>query len=267
MSQLEIINIAADKLTAFISEFTSKAGFSRLVLGLSGGVDSSVSAVLGARALGPENVLGIIMPYKSSSPQSEQDALDLANKIGIKTEKIEISPMIDTYFKNLDAAPLRKGNKCARERMSILFDIAARDNCLVLGTSNKTEICLGYSTWYGDAACSLNPLGGLYKREVWALAEYLGVPRQIIEKSPTADLWPNQTDEDELGLTYKMADDILELIIEQGVTSLERILETGASEEIVRLVEKRINSFYFKRELPATELLDSRPIPSSVKIV
>jgi len=255
-----------DRIIDFIRKSSEAAGFSKFVLGLSGGVDSSLSAALGARAVGPENMLGIIMPYKSSSPQSEDDARSLASAIGIAVEKIDITPMVKAYFKDADVTPLRIGNKCARERMSLLFDIASRDNRLVLGTSNKTEICLGYSTWYGDAACSINPLGGLYKRDVWALADYLDVPNQIIKKSPSADLWPNQTDEDELGLTYQLADDILSLIIEKNERSIKILLETGASEETIQTVVNRLNRFAFKRRLPLTESLDGQPIPESINL-
>lgn len=266
MSTERKIADACDRLIGFIQGFTSGAGFAKLVVGLSGGVDSSVSAALGARAVGHENMLGILMPYKTSSPQSEEDARELAEKIGIAVEKVDITPMVDAYFGDSDASPLRRGNKCARERMSILFDIAARDNRLVLGTSNKTETCLGYATWYGDAACSFNPLGGLYKRDVWALAEYLGVPEQIISKSPTADLWPNQTDEAELGLSYELADNLLTVIVEQGERSMAELRKTGASVEIIRMVEDRINNYAFKRALPVTDLLGGNPVPQLVSL-
>ncbi len=260
------LKIIADQLKRFISEFTQSCGIGQLVLGLSGGVDSALSAVLGARAIGAENILGVIMPYQSSSPESEADAIDLAQKFGIKTEKIEITPMIERYFGDDSATALRRGNKMARERMSILFDISARDNRLVLGTSNKTEICLGYATWYGDGACSLNPLGGLYKREVWGLARILGIPDQIVDKQPTADLWPGQTDEQELGLTYETADILLNLIIEDQVRSLGQLQATGASKEIILNIVKRINRFWFKRTVPTIDLLGRNPIPAKIEL-
>ena len=266
MSKITNMQQAADQLVRFIKDFADRAGYSKLVVGLSGGVDSSVSAALGAKAVGPDNIIGIIMPYKSSSPHSEKDALALADIIGIATEKVDISPMVDAYFGTQEASPLRRGNKCARERMAVLFDLAARDRRLVVGTSNKTEICLGYATWYGDAACSFNPLGGLYKRDVWAMAKLLGVPEAIIDKKPTADLWPDQTDEGELGLSYKLADDLLDLIVEKGETSLAKLKTTGASEETIRMVEKRINAYAFKRSLPMTDLLGGQPVPSSLKL-
>ncbi|MEE9442463.1 MAG: NAD+ synthase [candidate division Zixibacteria bacterium] len=251
-------------LTEFIRDYTNEVGINRLIIGLSGGVDSSVSAALGSKAVGAENILGVIMPYKRSSPESKNDAINLANKLGISFEKVDISPMVDAYFGNNDVSSLRRGNKCARERMSVLFDISARDNRLVLGTSNKTEICLGYATWYGDNACSLNPLGGLYKGEVWAMAEYLEVPPEIIKKKPTADLWPGQTDEDELGLTYKKADELLYLLIEKEVRDLNQLKETGTADEVIKLVINRINKYSFKRGLPPVNLLGRNPIPTEI---
>jgi NAD+ synthase len=260
------IEMAANRLGKFISEFAAESGFSQVVLGISGGVDSSLAAALGAKALGSENVLGLIMPYRSSSPESEQDAMALASEIGIRTEKVEISPMVDAYFGGDEISAVRRGNKLARERMSILFDIAARDNLLVLGTSNKTEISLGYSTWYGDSACSLNPLGGLYKREVREMAEFFGIPRRIINKNPTADLWPGQTDEDELGISYDLADLVLYQIVEEKERSLKRLINTGADEKVIKLIVERINRFAFKRSLPAIDLLEGNPIPAKVNL-
>lgn len=260
------INIeeTAIRLQKFIRDCTAQSGFSQVVVGISGGVDSALSAALGARALGSENVLGLIMPYRTSSPESERDAQEVAGKFGIGTEKIDLSPMIDAWLGGNEVSAIRRGNKLARERMSILFDIAARDNRMVLGTSNKTEIALGYSTWYGDSACSFNPLGGLYKKEVRELAAYLGIPSPIIDKHPTADLWPGQTDEGELGVSYDMADQLLYQIIEDGERSLDRLLETGSDEKTIRLIVDRINRYLFKRSLAVTDLLDGRPIPDKV---
>jgi NAD+ synthase len=263
------INIeeATGRLQKFISDYVAENGFSQIVVGISGGVDSALSAALGASALGAANVLGLIMPYRSSSPESEQDALNLASELGIATEKIDISPMIDPYFRDQEVSTIRRGNKLARERMSLLFDIAARDNRLVLGTSNKTEICLGYSTWYGDSACSLNPLGGLYKREVREMAARLGIPRRIINKNPTADLWPGQTDEGELGLSYDLADLVLYEIIEAGERSLAKLIKTGADKKVIMMIVDRLNRFAFKRALPVTDLLDGESIPIEITLV
>lgn len=261
------VSDAADRLTGFIRHFLSDHGFSKIVMGISGGVDSSVSAALGARAIGPENMLAMIMPYRSSLADSENDAAEIARFLKIKTEKIDISAMIDAYFGDKDVSRVRRGNKMARERMSILFDIASRDTRLVLGTSNKTEICLGYSTWYGDSACSLNPLGGLYKWEIRAMARHLAIPERIITKNPTADLWPGQTDEGELGVSYDTADKVLYEIVENGERSLATIASTtGAEEKAVREIVDRMNRFLYKRTLPATDLLGGRPVPDRVTL-
>jgi NAD+ synthase len=230
-------------------------------------VDSSLSAVLAARALGADKVLGLMMPYQSSSPASEADAAAIIDIFGIRSETIEISAMIDVYFGQIEVSSVRLGNKAARERMSILFDLAARDNRLVLGTSNKSEICLGYSTWYGDAACSFNPLAGLYKREVREMARHVGIPQRIIEKNPTADLWPDQTDESELGISYEMADKVLFQVVEKGERSLSNLKETGADEQTIRLIVDRINGYAFKRALPKIDLIGGRPIPEEVTLV
>jgi NAD+ synthase len=230
-------------------------------------VDSAVSAVLGVRALGAANVLGMILPYRSSSPESARDAMAVAQQFGIEIERIDLTPMIDTYFGGTEVSSLRRGNKMARERMAILFDIASRDHRLVLGTSNKTEICLGYSTWYGDSACSLNPLGGLYKREVRETAAFLGVPSHIIEKHPTADLWPGQTDEGELGVTYDLADRVLYSIVEENERSLKQLMKIGADEKTIRLIADRMNRYLYKRTMAAAELLDGRPVPNSVVLM
>lgn len=258
--------IISARLQKFIADFMTGTSHSRVVIGLSGGVDSALSAVLGVRALGAENVLGLILPYRSSSPESEQDALTLATNFDISTEKIDLTPMIDAYFGEGETSSLRRGNKLARERMSILFDIAARDGRMVLGTSNKTEIGLGYSTWYGDSACSFNPIGGLYKHEVRELAAHLGIPRRIIDKHPTADLWPGQTDEGEMGISYDIADRVLFQIIEEEQFSLAKLLETGADRETIRLIADRINRFAYKRALPVTDLLEGNPVPPEVKL-
>lgn len=264
MNSAVAVERSVKRLETFIRETAVAVGYTRVVLGLSGGVDSAVSAALGARALGAANVLGMILPYRSSSPESEEDALAVAHKFAIKTERIDLTPMIDAYFGHADVPSLRRGNKLARERMAILFDIASRDHRLVLGTSNKTEICLGYSTWYGDSACSLNPSGGLYKREVREMASFLGVPKHIIEKHPSADLWPGQTDEGELGVTYDLADQVLFRIVEEGERSIKRLMDSGADEKTVRLIVERMNRYLYKRTLAVTDLLGRSPIPDSV---
>jgi NAD+ synthase len=267
MNRVADVTMATDRLVEFIRRVLTDSGLPGLVVGLSGGVDSALAAVLGAQAAGADKIIGLIMPYKSSSPDSEKDAVNLARKFGLRTERIDISPMIDAYFGGREVSTIRRGNKLARERMSLLFDIAARENGLVLGTSNKTETCLGYATWYGDAASSLNPVAGLYKRDVRAMAEHLGIPREIIDKPPTADLWPGQTDEGELGITYDVADRLLYMIVDEGERSLDRLTAaTGADEKLIRSIVARMNRFAFKRALPATDLLGGNPIPEHVEL-
>ncbi|HEX3555983.1 MAG TPA: NAD+ synthase [Thermoanaerobaculia bacterium] len=210
--------LAEAVLTSFIRDAVETSGTQGVVVGLSGGVDSSLAAALAARALGPERVHGFLLPYRTSARESEQDARLVAEHLGVPHRVIDISPMVDAYFAlESDAGPDRRGNKMARERMTILFDQAKKLGALVLGTSNKTEILLGYSTVFGDNASSLNPLGDLYKGQIWQLSRHLGLPAQVIEKAPSADLWPGQTDESELGVDYETADEVLYLLFDMGL--------------------------------------------------
>ena len=202
-------------LTAFISNEVRKVGIERVVVGLSGGVDSAVSAMLAAEALGGDNVLAIKMPYRTSSAESLLHADGVIARARIQALQVEITPQVDAYFDRFpDADNMRRGNKMARERMTILYDHSARWKALVLGTSNKTELLLGYGTLYGDMASAVNPLGDLYKTQIWALAEAIGVPEAIIRKQPSADLWTGQTDEAELGFGYRDVDQLLYLIVD-----------------------------------------------------
>jgi NAD+ synthase len=235
----------------FIHDYIHSSGFSKAVIGLSGGIDSSLSAALCVKALGKDNVIGVMLPYKSSSPASYEDALLLAEQLGIAHQKIDITPMVDSYFDNLqpDADILRRGNWMARIRMCVLYDLSAQNRALVVGTSNRTELLVGYFTQFGDGACAFEPIGHLYKTEVWQMAALLGIPEKIIKKTPTADLWANQTDEGELGLFYPQLDEILYLITEQQLQP-DAIIARGFTPEQVQKVQNLMQRSQFKRMLP-----------------
>lgn len=251
----------------FLTNMMLRSGNDGYVIGLSGGIDSSLSATLAVEAVGADKVYGIMMPYKSSSDTSVTDATELANKLNIKYELIDISPMIDIYYEKIDNSNrLRAGNKMARERMSILFDKAHELNRLVLGTGNRTEICLGYTTWYGDSACSVNPLGELYKSEVRQLSSIIGVPESIIDKPPSADLWVGQTDEDEIGVRYDRIDELLKDIIDNKVYSISELEKKGNNRGDISRVVSLINSNYFKRHLPEIAPLNRPPIPVNIQL-
>jgi NAD+ synthase len=247
-------------LVAFIRNEVRKVGVERVVLGLSGGVDSALAAFLAAEALGPENVLGIRMPYRTSSQESLDHAALVIAAIGIANETIEITPQIDAYFATRpDATPLRRGNKMARERMTVLYDHSASWRGLVLGTSNKTELLLGYGTLHGDMASALNPLGDLYKTQVWALSEHVGVPAPIVDKQPSADLWQGQTDEHELGFEYRTVDRLLYLMIDERYED-EEIVAAGFAAEFVAKVRGMVQRSQFKRRLPVIAKVSARTI-------
>ena len=238
------------ELVEFLRESFKKAGFSKAVLGLSGGIDSALVAYLLRDALGKENVLAIMMPYKSSNPDSLNHAKLVVEDLKINAKTIEITDMIDAYFKNeKEATSLRMGNKMARERMSILFDYSSKENSLVVGTSNKTEIYLGYSTQFGDSACALNPIGDLYKTNIWDLSRYLKIPNELIEKKPSADLWEGQTDEQEMGLTYKEADQVLYRMLEEN-KKVDEVLAEGFNKDLVDNIVRRMNRSEYKRRMP-----------------
>jgi len=247
-------------LVSFIYNEVEKVGLRRVVVGLSGGVDSSLSAMLAAEALGPKNVLAIMMPYKNSSPESRADAETVIEKSGVQSLLVDITPQIDAYFERFpDADARRRGNKMARERMTILYDHSARWNALVLGTSNKTELLLGYGTLYGDMASAVNPLGDLYKLQVWALAEAVGVPLAIVKKAPSADLWHGQTDEGELGFSYRDVDHLLYLMVDQRYTRAE-LIAAGFAERFIDEISSRIMNSQFKRRLPVIAKVSQRTI-------
>lgn len=253
-------DLARKILTGFIKSEISRMGFSRGLVGLSGGLDSALSCYLAAEALGPENVLAIRMPYSGSSQASLDDAQSVIEATGVQSMTIPITEMVDPLINRFpDMSPLRKGNIMARQRMIVLYDQSAAFNGLVIGTGNKTEILLGYSTVYGDAACALNPLGDLYKTQVRQLSKAMGVPRTVIEKAPTADLWAGQTDEGELGYTYAEVDRLLYLLIDQRFTPSECVA-AGFGESFVHSVVERVRRNQFKRVLPPVAKVSNRTI-------
>jgi len=239
--------LARNILVNFIRDGIQSAGFQKGILGLSGGVDSALSAHLAAEALGAESLLCVIMPFRSSNPENRTDAELVAAGLGVRTEVVDISPMVDAHVKRVDAdAKVRLGNIMARERMIVLYDISARDRGLVIGTGNKTETLLGYGTLFGDMACALNPLGDLYKTQVWQLAESVGVPRAIINKQPSADLWEGQQDEHELGFTYAEADRLLYCMVDER-RSNEELVSMGFEERLIKEIQERVRKNQFKR--------------------
>jgi len=253
-------DVACKILTGFIHSELTRAGFSRAVIGLSGGLDSALSCYLTAEALGPQNVLAVRMPYKTSSPDSLEHAQEVIDATQVKSLTVPITPMADgliDQFSEMDA--VRKGNVMARMRMIVLYDQSAAFRGLVVGTGNKTEILLGYTTLFGDAACAINPLGDLYKTQVRQLAAAMGVPKAILEKPPSADLWVDQTDEGELGFTYAEVDRLLYLMIDQRY-SLDDCVQAGFPEPFVRGVAGRIRRNQFKRVLPPIAKLSNRTV-------
>lgn len=247
-------------LVDFVADEVRKTGVERVVLGLSGGVDSALAAGLAAEALGAKNVLGIKMPYSTSSEASREHADLVARSFGIETMTVEISPQIDAYFERFpDASASRRGNKMARERMTILYDHSARLSALVLGTSNKTELLLGYGTLYGDMASAVNPLGDLYKVQVWDLAREAGVPHDVVDKPPTADLWVGQTDEAELGFAYPEVDRLLHAMIDLRF-GRDELIAAGFTPAFVDGVARMVQRSQFKRKLPVIAKLSRRTI-------
>ncbi len=253
-------DLACQILTGFIKSEITRVGFLRAVVGLSGGIDSALSCVLAAQALGPENVLAVRMPYKSSSRDSLDHAQLLIDQLGVQSKTIEITDMVEPLIRlEPEMSKVRKGNLMARARMIVLYDQSEAFKGLVVGTSNKTEILLGYSTMFGDSASAINPIGDLYKTQVRQLSRALNVPAPIVDKSPSADLWAGQTDESELGFTYEEADRLLYLLIDQRYMPQEAV-EAGFDEKFVNGVVARVRRFQFKRMLPPIAKISNRTI-------
>ncbi len=264
MSLLDKLRIDCDIVSTYLIEFVRqevlKTGLKRAVIGLSGGIDSTVVAYIAKEALGKENVYGILMPYKLSSKESIEDALKVVEDTGINHKIFEITDPADAYFDKFDEIDsLRKGNVLARLRMITLFDHSSLYGGLVVGTSNKTELLLGYGTWYGDMASSLNPIGDLYKNQIYQLARYFNVPKSIIEKKPSADLWVGQSDEDELGFSYDDADVILYHLYDLHYT-IEEVVNLGFSHQLVKGIAERVRRNQFKRLPPIIAKISKRTV-------
>lgn len=264
MSQTTDLTINSDLarqiLTSFIHTEITRAGFTHAVIGLSGGIDSALSCYLTAAALGPQNLLAVCMPYRTSSADSLEHAQLVINALGVQSLTLPITDMVEPLFNRYpDMSPVRRGNIMARARMIVLYDQSEVFSGLVVGTGNKTEILLGYTTLYGDSANALNPIGDLYKTQVRQLSRDLGVPGPILEKAPSADLWSGQTDEGELGFTYEEVDKLLYLMVDQRY-SPEDCVEAGFKRPFVEAVARRIQRNHFKRILPPIAKLTNRTV-------
>lgn len=252
-------------LEAFLREEVRDAGFQRVVFGLSGGIDSALVAYLSARALGRDAVHAVLMPYRTSSQASLDDAMAVVHDLDLPYTIVNITEPVDSYFRQINAllggpaTPLRRGNRMARERMCTLFDMSAHLGALVLGTSNKTELLLGYGTQFGDMASALNPIGDLYKCQIRQLSAAIGVPKSILDKAPSADLWEDQTDETELGFSYDDADEILFQLVDLR-KSPDDLTELGYDTALVRKLARRVQQNQYKRKPPVIAKISSRTV-------
>jgi NAD+ synthase len=260
--------VARTVIAAFIRGQLRQAGFDRAVLGLSGGIDSALVAYLVAEAIGAGQLLCVLMPYRTSSPASQADAEEVVRRLGCASELVDISPMVDGYFgadgrsgsagpEGLEAAPLRRGNFMARMRMSVLYDRSVTWGGLVVGTGNKTESLIGYTTLFGDSACAFNPIGDLYKSQVRQVAAVIGVPEAVIRKAPSADLWPGQTDETEAGFSYPELDRLLFWRIDKR-RSVDEVVALGFERSLVERVDRMVAGSEFKRQVPPIAKLGPR---------
>lgn len=253
-------DLAHTILVKFLRDAVYKVGFSRAVIGLSGGIDSALAAYLVAEAIGPQNVLALRMPYRTSSPDSLADAQAVIDALGIQSDTVDITPMVDPLLARFpDANNVRRGNIMARMRMVVLYDQSAAFGGLVIGTSNKTETLLGYSTVYGDNAAGVQPIADLYKTQVRQLGRALGLPPSILAKPPSADLWAGQTDENELGFTYETADQVLYLLVDERYT-VDEVAAEGFERDFVARVWRQVRLNHYKRTMPNVAKLSTRSI-------
>ncbi|MGB0990515.1 MAG: NAD+ synthase [Halarcobacter sp.] len=241
-------NNIKEQLQEFLKIELAKTGLNRVTVGLSGGLDSAVVAVLCKETFG-DNMSCVLMPSQFSSKESVDDAVELCEKFNIKYEIKSIAPMVEAYIQNMDEDKLRIGNFSARMRMSVLYDTSSRDKSIVVGTSNKSELLLGYGTIFGDIACAINPIGEMYKSDEFEFAKFLGVTDAIINKKPSADLWEGQSDEEELGYSYAQMDEVLKLLVDENKTK-EELLTLDYDEKLIDLLNYRIKANAFKGKLP-----------------
>lgn len=250
--------IVEDMLTAFLRNEIHKFGFRSVVIGLSGGIDSAVVCELAARAFGPEQVLALMMPYRSSSSESIEHGKVMVSRLGIRSEIVDISPAVDAFVRSVPAEErLRRGNIMARTRMIYLYDVSARERGLVIGTSNKTELLLGYGTLFGDMASAVNPVGDLYKTQLRGLARHLGIPEPLVAKPPSADLWEGQSDEADLGFSYEAVDCLLYMMLEKRMDR-PSILRAGVAPAFYDRVRSMVVRNQYKRMVPVIAKISGR---------